>query len=168
MSDIFNKFINNTVYDRNNILCIIQTAIALADVSAVEIPLTVISSFANLPDKLGYYYTPAQLRSDYDEGLFSMGAKEFERAKYGVVRLKLDFSVTATGFLTTAIHEYLHAAQYRDDPEIMRIIGEDPAIVDIKEKVVYARASHLTSVACADPVIIAALAKLDEELNLLL
>jgi len=165
LDHILPKFINNTIYRNDPILRIIQIAMAAVPVEINKIPLTVISPFNNVPGKLGYYYTPIQLQQDKADGKFTMGEEQFERASYGVVRLKLDFSIEAKKFLITAIHEYIHAAQYEEEPDVMRIIGEDPMVVEAKEKAAYDLAEKLTGTVCEEAWVIKVLDDLDKELN---
>lgn len=162
---ILPKFINNTIYKNAPILHIVQIALTVASIENDKIPLTVISTFQNIPNKLGYYYTPAQLRNDWDVGMFLIGEEEFKRAQYGVVRLKLDFTISARLFLTTAIHEYTHASQYKEESEVMRSIGEDQMVVDAKEEAAYILAEKLTGTACEESWVIKVIDNLNKELG---
>ena len=164
---ILPRFINNTTYKNDPILHVIQIAMAAVSIEDNKIPLTVISTFRNVPDKLGYYYTPVQLQCDWDAGMFLIGEEEFKRSQYGVVRLKLDGLIAARQFLTTAIHEYTHAAQYEEEPKIMRIIGEDQMVVDAKEAMAYKMAEKLMGTVCSEDWVIEVLDDLDKELGLI-
>lgn len=165
MYHILPLFINNTIYKNNPVLQVIQVALAAAEIEEDKIPLTVVSPFRNISNKLGYYYTPAQLQSDWDVGLFLIGEEEFKRAQYGVVRLKLDGLIAARQFLTTAVHEYIHTAQYRKEPEIMKIIGEDSTVVAAKEAEACMLAEKLVGTVCAESWVVGALNDLDKELG---
>ena len=162
---ILPRFINNTAYKNEPILYVIQIALAVVSIENDKIPLTVISTFQNVPNKLGYYYTPAQLRDDWDAGMFLIGEEEFKRALYGVVRLKLDGLIAARLFLTAAIHEYTHAAQYKKEPEVMKIIREDQMVVDAKEEAAYKLAEKLVARVCKESWVVEALDDLDRELG---
>lgn len=164
-SQILLKFINNTIYQSEQIVSVIHIAMRMASIEEDKMPLTVVSSFCNVPDKLGYYYTPDQLRRDKDAGNFPMGDEQFERAKYGVVRLRLDYTTDAKRFLKAAIHEYIHAVQYMVEPDVMRIIGEDPVIVAAKEAVAYDASQKLTQLACKANRVIVAIENLDNSLG---
>lgn len=162
---ILPKFINNTIYKSDPILRIIQIAMASALVDINKIPLTVISSFQNVPDKLGYYYTPTQLQYDSDNNMFPLSMKEFERARYGAVRLKLNYMITGRQFLTTAIHEYTHAVQYEEKPEVLGIIGENPMVVEAKEQAAYELSGKLTETVCCEAWVVEMVTGLDKELS---
>ncbi len=164
MECVLPQFINNTVYRDKHVRELIQVALAAVEIEEDHLPLTVVSSFYNVPGKLGYFYAPSQLQQDKDDGIFTMSPEQFDRARYGVVRLKLGFAITAEQFLTTAIHEYIHATQDRTAPKVQSTVS-NKLIVVAKEQAAYDRAAKLSRIVRNELWVVEILSQLNHELS---
>jgi len=156
---ILPKFINNTIYAEKLIAAVIQIALSIVFTDVDKIPLTVVSQFYDVPESLGEYYPPN--RENMPDWI---SREEFEFARNGIVRLKLDFSIDAKQFLTEAVYQY--TCTTRRGEERGEITGiEDPMSVDAARRAEYGQAMQLVATACYEDQVMLTLEDLDNELG---
>lgn len=161
------KFINNTFYNDVVILPIIKEVMTEVFEDADKLPLTIISSFQDMSsredisNKSSYYYPVKHIQEDIAKGALPLSLNEFKLARYGVVGLKVDSTITAKQFLTSAAHEYIAAAHCVLEEDI----ESDSMIIGAKKRAGYDLAEKLAEKLCKIPKIAEMLADFDEDLR---